>query len=1115
MSLQSDEYDTGCFVLIKEPKHGKFMKKHHTPRSLIYAIMKFSCLQILFAAWLSGAVTASPKVSFGQTILDERISINIEKRKVKDVLSEIERSVKIKFTYNPQSIAVNERVTVDYNGEKLSTVLDGFLTPLNISYELSGDYIILRKQMADAGSSLQEASIQASVVFDVKGVVTDDEGNALPGVNVVIKGTTNGTTTDIEGKYAISVVDGTETLVFTFIGYAAKEIAINNQSVINVSMVADITSLNEVVVIGYGTVERKEITSAAVNVDAKSFNKGNVYNPAQLLQGKVAGLSIVKPGSDPNAGFAVRLRGLSTFGANSSPLIVIDGVIGGSLQTVDPNEIESMDVLKDGSAAAIYGTRGSSGVIIITTKKAKRGATGIDFNSMVSFEEIGKTVEIASAERFLQEGGPDLGSETNWIDEVTRTGVSQTYNIAAYGNTGPSNYRLSMNYREVEGVAIGSGFKQLNTRLNLNHSMLNDKLTLSSSLGVNVRDADFIPYETMRFALISNPTAPIYINNDPAQGYLEPNTTEFHNPVAIMNETTDDGQYKTMLATLKASYEFIEGLSVSAFYSMQYESDVRSQYFSSKMRWAGSAGLNGRATKSTEDRSNQLFELTGSYKKSFDKLALNVVAGYSGQNFVISNFSAFNTGFITDDLLYNNLSLGLGINSDLSNLRGFDSYKADSKLASFLGRVMLNYDGKYFLSAAYRREGSSRFGENNRWGDFYSISGGTDIASLLGVSAIDMLKIRAGYGVTGALPPGYYDYAALLSENGVTTFNDGSSDRLIRLFGYQTNANPDLRWEQKAETNFGVDFGLLNNKVTGSIDYYVRKTKDLIFPQPVSQPPNLAPTTILNLGDMKSNGLEVLLNYNAINNANFSWTTGITYARNRTEVVKLNGESQVFLGGNLGPPGLNGIVPIKAQIGEPLGLITAPIFLGLTDAGTPDLLPLEDINDDGTTNNYDWPVVGNGLPDFDFAWNNTMAYQNFDLSFTMRGSFGHSLINVNRAYYEVPENSANYNLVVTKYYDPNRTGNEAYNSYYVEKADFFKLDNISLGYNLNFNNSVFKVMRIYVAAQNLFVITDYTGVDPEVHYSTGGFTGALFPGLDDRSSYFRSKTYSVGVNIGL
>lgn len=1117
MNLQSDEYVTGCFVLFKEPKHGKFMKKHHTPRSLIYAIMKFSCLQFLFAAWLSGAVTASPSDSFGQTILDERISINIEKRKVKDVLSEIERSVKIKFTYNPQSIAVNEKVTVDYNGEKLSTVLDGFLKPLNIVYELSGDYIILRKQILDSSGLIVEDPNAIGIVFNVTGVVTDDEGNPLPGVNVVIKGTTNGTTTDIEGKYAIGVVDGTETLVFTFIGYAAREIPINNQSVINVSMEADITSLNEIVVIGYGTAERKEITSAAVNVDAKSFNKGNMYNAAQLLQGKVAGLSIVKPGSDPNAGYAIRLRGLSTFGANSSPLIVIDGVIGGSLQTVDPNEIESMDVLKDGSAAAIYGTRGSSGVILITTKKGKKGATGVDFNSMVSFEEIGKTVEIASADRFLEEGGPDLGSKTDWIDEVTRTGVSQTYNIAAYGSAGSSSYRLSMNYREVEGIAIGSGFDQLNTRLNLNHSALNDKLILSSSLGVTVRNADFIPYETMRFALISNPTAPIYINEDPTQGYAEPNTTEFHNPVAIMNETTDDGQYKTMLATLKASYEVVEGLNVSAFYSMQYESDVRSQYFSSKMRWAGSSGLNGRATKFTEDRSNQLFELTGSYKKSFDKLALNVVAGYSGQNFVVSNFSAFNTGFITDDLLYNNLSLGLGINSDLSNLRGFDSYKADSKLASFFGRAMLNYDGKYFLSAAYRKEGSSRFGENNRWGDFYSISGGTDISSMIGVPAIDMLKFRAGYGVTGALPPGYYDYATLLADRGVTTFNDGSSDRLVRLFGYELNSNPDLRWEQKEETNLGVDFGLLSNKITGSVDYYVRKTKDLIFNQPVSQPPNLARTTILNLGDMKSNGLELLLNYNAISKTDFSWTTGITYSTNKTEVVKLNGENQVFFGGNLGPPGLNGITPIKAQIGEPLGLIIAPIYLGLDENGAPDLLPLEDISGDGAINNFDdWPVVGNGLPDFELAWNNSMSYKHFDLAFTFRGSFGHSLVNVNRAYYEVPENSANYNLVVTKYYDSNRTGNEAFNSYYVEKASFFKLDNISLGYNLNFNNSVFKLMRIYVTAQNLFVMTDYTGVDPEVHYTSGGgFTNALFPGLDDRNSYFRSKTYSVGVNIGL
>lgn len=1095
------------------------MKKRQTLTCLIWAIMKFSGLQLLLIAFLSSAVIASPVATYSQNVLEEIVSLNADNEKIKRVLSDIEKSVKVKFTYNPQSISLDQKVSFEYKEQRLADVLEGIFNPLQIQYQLSGDYIILRKRMTEITSSnSQQPNLDVPIVFEVSGTIKDPEGVPLPGVNILVKGSSIGTTSDTNGNYKISVPDGTEILVFSFIGYKTQEVLIDQKSVIDIVLETDVSSLDEVVVIGYGTAEKKEITSAVASVESDAFNKGNVYDAAQFLQGKVAGLSIVKPGSDPNAGYNIRLRGLSTFGANSSPLIIIDGVLGGSLQSVDPNEIESMDVLKDGSAAAIYGTRGSSGVIIVTTKKGKRDVSGIDYDTYWSFEKMGKTVEVASAERFVEEGGPDNGSDTNWIDEVTRTGVSQAHNLAFYGGSSLSSYRMSVNYRDVEGVQIGSGFNQLNTRLNLNHSAFDGKLNLTGIIGVTLRNATFRPYETMRFALVSNPTSPIYIDNNPSLGYLEPNTTEFHNPVAIMNETTDDGEFKTMLTSLNAEYEILDGLKISGFYSLQYESDLRSAYFSSKMRFAGSSGLGGRATQFTEDRESQLLEFTGYYKRTFDKMTLNFVAGYSYQKFVVQNFNAFNTGFITDELLYNNLGLGLGLNSDNASLRGFGSSKGETLLASFFGRAMLNYDDTYFLTASYRKEGSSRFGPNERWGDFYSISGGVDISRLF-TSPFQMLKLRAGYGLTGNLPVPFYSYMTRLNGTGVTTFDDGTSERLIRLFNYVSNENPDLKWEEKGEFNFGLDFAVLDSRLSGSIDYYIRKSENILFNQPVSQPPNFYGFTLMNLGEMESRGFEVLLNYNIINKNQFTYTTGITYSTNKTEVVTLNGESQVFVGGGLGPPGLNGIAPIKAEIGKELGLITAPIYTGLSESGVPETEQLEDINGDGAINNLDWPVVGNGLPDFEFAWNNSLVYRNFDLNFTLRGVFGHSLVNVNRAYYEVPQNSSNYNLVVTKYYNSERTGSEVYNSYYVEKADFFKLDNIQLGYNIHLNNSVFRKLRFYVSGQNLFVITDYTGVDPEVHYGAidpalPGGINPLFPGIDDRTSYFRSKTYTVGLNVG-
>lgn len=1088
------------------------MKKRRMLRSLIWTIMRFSILQIVFMGVLSGALLAASDEAFSQTVLEEVVSLNAENKKIKNVLTEIEKSVDIKFTYNPQSIPLDQKISFNYQNQKLSVILDEIFSPLDIDFLLAGDYIILRKQQQQGLNGSVPGSNMTQLAFTVSGTVTDESGTGLPGVNVLVKGTTIGTTTDSEGKYTIALAEGTETLVFSFIGYAIQEIPVNNQSVINVVLQADVTSLNEVVVIGYGTAEKKQITSSVASVSAKDFNKGNVYNPAQFLQGKVAGLSIVRPGADPNAGYAIRLRGLSTFGANSQPLIVIDGVLGGSLQLIDPNDIESIDVLKDGSAAAIYGTQGSSGVIIVTTKKSKQGKGGIDYDSYVSMEQIAKSVDIATPGEFVELGGTDMGYKTDWLDLVTRKGYSQSHSLAFYGGAGQSNYRLSMNYRNVEGVARKSGFDQINTRLSLNHSALDGKLTLSSNMTVNLRKAQFIPYEAMRFALISNPTAPVYVDNDPSKGYLEPNSTEFHNPVAIVNETTDDGNFKTMLANIRAEYELFEGFKASVFYSLQYENDMRSQYYSSKMRFLGSSGFSGRATKFAEDRNSQLFELTGTFRRKFGDLDVNVVGGYAYQKFVFENFNAFNTGFITDDVLYNNLSLGTNLYSDNSNLRGFDSNKGEWLLASFFARTIIDYKSTYFFNAAYRLEGSSKFGANNRWGNFYSFGGGVDFSKLFS-SPFDLLKLRAGYGVTGNLPDRNYGYKTLLNEVGYLTFNDGISENLIRLIGYTGNSNPDLKWEQKSELDVGLDFAAMDNRLTGSIDFYSRVSKDILLSQSVSQPPNLAPNTYLNFGQLTSKGIEAVVNYAVVTKGDWRVTTGVTYSSNKTRIDALNQLTSIRHGGNLGPPGLNNIVPIRAKVGEELGLIVAPMFVGLNEDGTRNILVTEDLDGNGVIETpNDWPVVGKGLPDFELAWNNSLTYKNFDLSFTLRGAFGHSLVNVNRAYYEVPDNINNYNLVVTKYFLPDMVGSEQWSSYYVEKADFVKLDNMALGYNFHVNNSVFRKLRLYVSGQNLFVITDYTGVDPEVHYTYGG--DPLFPGVEDRNSYFRSKTYTVGLNVG-
>lgn len=940
----------------------------------------------------------------------------------------------------------------------------------------------------------------------VSGQVTAlSDGSALPGVNILIQGRSSGTVTDIDGNYSIQVTSNDNTLVFSSIGYLTEEVAINGRDVINITLSEDIKSLSEVVVIGYGTAEKKEITSSVASVDEKEFNRGNVNDPAQLLQGKVAGLSIAKPGGDPNAGFNVRLRGLSTFGANSQPLIVIDGVVGGSLQSVDPNDIASIEVLKDASAAAIYGTRGASGVIIVTTKKGgMEGTSSIDYNGYVAVEEVARFVPNSTPQQFIEAGGQDNGYETDWLDLVTQTGVSNVHNVALSNSSKSSSYRISVNYRDVEGVAVGSGFDQLNGRLNLTQRAINDRLNLTANLGITRREADFVNYEALRFAIIADPTAPIYLENDPALGYWEPSTPEYHNPYAISREVTDEGNFKTILGSLRADFEVLSGLNLSAFYSQQYESDMRSQYFTSRMRFNSGQGRNGLANKFSEDRLNELFELTGSFKRQIGKLGLNTVVGYSWQELGYENFSAANGNFITDELLYNNLGLGLDI---ANNLASMESAREESRLISFFGRAIFNFDDTYFLTAAYRREGSSKFGANNRWGNFYSFSGGIDIQRLADLP-MEVLKLRAGYGITGNIPNENYEYLQRLGPGARFLYNGA----YVPSFGVASNPNPDLKWEQKAETNIGLDFAFMNNRLSGSLDYYIRDTKDVLQTISVPVPPNFFGTTLKNIGELKSNGLEVLVNYLALqNNEGFTYNTGITFSTFRTELVKLNDENtQLFLG-NLGPPGLNGTLVIRLKEGELIGDIMAPIFEGLNEDGQ---RIITDQNEDGNiTQIDDAVVVGNGLPEFELAWNNSLTFGNFDLNFVMRGAFGHSLVNINRAYYESPAASNNYNPVRTKYYLPELTQPESWNSYYVEKADFFKLDNATLGYNVSLGDeSVFKNLRFYLTGQNLFVITDYTGVDPEVHYEYGD--NPLAPGVDDRNSYFRTRTYTFGLNVG-
>ncbi len=978
----------------------------------------------------------------------------------------------------------------------------------------------------------------------ISGTVTDAATKEpLIGANILVLGTSSGTITDLDGTYSLNVPDGFTELEFTYTGYASQRVTIGASNTIDVALSAG-RLLDEVVVVGYGTQKSKEVTSSVTSVKAEDFNRGNVNDPTQLIQGKVAGLSISRPGADPNGGFSIRLRGLATLGANTQPLVIIDGLIGGSLALVDPNDIESIDVLKDGSAAAIYGTRASSGVIIITTKKGRRGFSSVEYNGYVAAESIARQVQTVSADEFVRLRGQSVnrGNNTDWMDEVTRTGISHVHNLALSGGLGNgSTYRASINYRNVQGIGVVSGFNQLNGRLNLSQKALNDRLTLDLNLAASEREADYGFVEAFRYATLYNPTAPVSFADNSTNplrnkygGYYQEENFDYFNPVGILEQGSNLGSIKSLVLGGRADYKLAEGLNLVASYTVQRENRLFGQYYNNNAYWRG-FNRSGLASRTTNDDFSKLFETHATYQKNFGSANLNILGGYSFQELTFQGFNAENGNFISNDLGFNNLNFGL----DLPNARAnMGSYKNQNSIIAFFGRVNLNVDDTYFLSATVRREGSTTFGEGNKWGLFPGVSAGVTLSNLFDIKGVDNMKLRVGYGETGSLPPSGGLSQLLFGRQGSFFFNGA----FVPAIGPIRNANPDLRWETKGEFNAGLDLALLDYKLTASIDYYSRRTRDLIFEVNVPVPPNLASRTWANLEDvvLLNNGLEVALGY-TMDNGNFRWNPNLVFSTFNTVLDTVSAPDAKFKffqsGGQLfdfstspGAPGLNNSPSMVVQAGQRLGQFWGPrfvevregkfVFADLNGDGS------TDINNDGVTDEQDKEAFGNALPRFSLGLNNSFQFGKIDFNFFLRGDFGHQLANMYRVFYEPLGTGSRdiENIVQTKYFDETLRDSPEFSSHYVEKADYLVLDNATLGYTFNLpKGKAISKLRLYLAGQNLFFITSYTGVDPSPRYAdfgdpdNGGFQrlngNPLFPGLDRRNTYFRARTVTFGANV--
>jgi len=956
----------------------------------------------------------------------------------------------------------------------------------------------------------------------VTGLVTSEDG-PLPGATVQVKGTAIGVSTDFDGNFTIQA-DDTDVLLVSFVGFTSQEVAVGDQDQITVTLVAD-NELEEVVVTGYGSQKEKEITSAVVKVTAEEFNKGPINDATQLLQGKVAGLSIYNKGGNPNAPATIRLRGLSTVGANVSPLVVVDGVVGASLDNVDPNDIESINVLKDGSAAAIYGSRGSSGVIIVTTKGGKSGEVSLTYNGQLASASILNRIDVMNPDEFRAAGGSDLGGETDWTEAVTRNAISQIHNISASGGFGNTTFRVSANVRENEGIVINTGFEQFNSRANISTRALDDKLKVDFNASFTQRSSSFGESLVLKYATLFNPTAPIYTegseyfpgnSGDAIGGYFETfGLFDSYNPVSIAEQHELTGERTELNYNLSVGYDFSDSFDVQFRAARQTSLNNNRRYVPVTALLAGNAlspTRRGLADFNDSRYEFKLYEAFANYNITSDGFNVNLTGGYSFQQ---DNFTS--KAFGLGDFPGNNMDYSYNIDASEDLLKaGFitanSSRGPDNKIIAFFGRANVVIDDAIYVNASVRREGSTKLGDGNKWGTFPAFGIGADLNKYIGTE-YDLFKIRVGYGETGSLPGGSGLSQVVYNFN----YDSGGSGNTSQARA----ANPDLKWESKAETNIGLDFA--HGKLSGSVDVYTRDISDFILETRVDVATYGFDRRFENSGKINTQGLELNIGYQFTDN----YQTNInlsTYNTTLEEYVIEDGD----ITGNLGSPGQNSTNMVLIRPGEAIGQIWAPRFDGVNADGSN---IFGDVNNDGVITasqdkwndeNADFISAGNGIPTLELGWSNNVNIGNWSVNAFFRGAFGHSLVNTFRAFYEPRlASQSSYNFVNTELALPELTVAQ-FSSLYVEKADFFKLDNLTVAYNFNLSeSSIIERAQISANVQNAFVITNYTGIDPEPALVDGGFNGAGFspagnvlaPGIDRRDNYFTARTVTIGLNI--
>jgi TonB-dependent starch-binding outer membrane protein SusC len=971
----------------------------------------------------------------------------------------------------------------------------------------------------------------------ISGVVTDEGGSPLPGVNVIIKGTTEGMITDLNGKYTISANEGA-TLIFSFVGFLTQEFEVGTSSTIDVTLNEDVVGLDEVVVIGYGTVKKRDLTGSVSSLKPKDFNKGIVVAPEQLIQGKIAGVDIVQNSGQPGSPSTVRIRGASSISAGNDPLYVVDGVplqFGTSnefvasssavsnssaftsegtnpLNVINPSDIESIEVLKDASAAAIYGSRGANGVIIITTKSRKEGTEHVSYDTYFSWSKIRKTLPVLNAADYIAYAEsdslpyPDEGADTDWQNEIFRTAFGQNHNLSFTGGTANSNYRASFGYNDQEGIIISNKLKKYTGRINANQSGLDGKLNIGLNMTYAKINEDNTPISSninneggniLKDAIRWAPTLPVY-NEDGT--YYQIGELRI-NPVS-WQDVDDERVTNLFLGNAQLSYDILPVLRLSV--NMGYSDENVERFTNVPNTHPAGETEGGRASINKNRNYSSVLETNLNFHKDIDDIhSINALVGYSYQQFFNEYTFTSANQFVSSATKWNLMQSG--------TLQANTSYKTENLLVSYYGRINYKLLDRYLFTFTLRNDGSSRFGGNNKFGLFPSGAFAWNIneEDFFHVDLISNLKFRFGYGVTGNQEIPNDLFREQLSVAGSNIYVLGG--QAIPSVLPSNYANPDLKWEETHQTNIGLDFGILADRLSMTIDYYTKKTADLLLEFSTAAP-SVVTSQWANVGEVQNKGIELSLDAKVIKRQDFQWNALFVFSKNTNEVISLSNDQ--FSRDEIENAPTSGVISNggTTQIIKPglaLGTFWGRKYTGLDENGMETYL---DADNDGVSDRVE---IGCAQPDFTYGIASSFYYKNVDLSISLRGVSGIDVYNNTIAEFSYKNSAPGTNVLESAI--SSQTSREQipqFSSQWIEGASYLRLDNLSIGYSFNTTNiSYLSRARIYVTGQNLFVISQYSGYDPEVRTNTNSNkSGPVASGID-YLAYPRPRVFMIGASV--